>query len=364
MMTNQTLMSDLAIPPGEFLSEILEDLQMTQLDLAKRMGRPAQAINEMIKGNKAITPETAIQLEQVVSVPAHIWTNLESEYRLVQAKAEEELAIAEEASLISKFPYTDLVKQKMVKATRSKLIKVCELRKFFGVSSLRNLDVVKSYNPAFRLSGNNNTSKEAIAAWLRTGSLLSQRIETATYSKTKLLSTIPLIRALTLEIDPNIFLEKLKTYLASSGVALVVIPHYPKTYVTGATFWESKNKAVIMMSLRGSWGDIFWFSLLHEIAHIILHGKRSVFIEGKTKNEEHKEQESEADKFASDNLIPQKQYSDFINGVNFTQESIKCFSEKICIHPGIITGRLQHDSLLPYTKHPCRVRYKWKNSNK
>lgn len=359
MMTNQTLMSDLAIPPGEFLSEILEDLQMTQKDLAKRMGRPVQAINEMIKGNKAITPETAIQLEKVVSVPSHIWTNLESEYRLLQAKAAEELAIAKEGSLVSKFPYADLVKQAMVKPTRDKLIKVRELRKFFGVSSLRNLDVVESYNPAFRLAANNGTSKEAIAAWLRTGSLLSKQIETNAYSKADLLAAIPLIKELTLEDDQHAFVEKLKTCLASCGVALIVIPHYPKTYVSGATFWETKNKAVIMMSLRGSWGDIFWFSLLHEIGHIVLHGKRSIFIEGKTKDEKHKKQESEADKFASDHLIPQKAYSEFAKDLNFTQETIQCFAEQVGIHPGIVTGRLQHDGLLPYSKHLCRVHYKW-----
>lgn len=226
------------------------------------------------------------------------------------------------------------------------------------MSSLRNLDVVESYNPAFRLSGN-SASKEAIAAWLRTGSLLSQKIETSKYTKTKLQSALPLIRELTLEKNPNIFLKKLKTLLAGSGVALVVIPHYPKTYVTGATFWEHKKKAVIMMSLRGSWGDVFWFSLFHEIGHILLHGKRSVFIEGKTINEEHKDQENEADKFASDNLIPINQYSKFTAECVFTQKSIECFSAEIGIHPGIITGRLQHESLLPYTKHPCRVRYKW-----
>lgn len=360
MMTNQILISDLAIPPGEFLIEILEDLQMTQLDLAKRMGRPPQAINEMIKGNKAITPETAIQLEQVVSVPAHIWTNLESEYRLIKAKAKEKLAIAEEASLINAFPYADLRKQGMVKATRDKLVKVCELRRFFGVSSLRNLNVVESYNPAFRLSANSGTSKEAIVAWLRTGRLISQKKETSPYSKTKLLATIPLIRALTLEAHPDIFLKKLNDYLADCGIVLVVIPHYPKTYVTGTTFWESKKKAVVMMSLRGSWGDVFWFSLFHEIAHIILHDKRAVFIEGKTKKEEHKEQENEADQFASDHLIPSKEYTEFTSGVSFSQRAIEDFSEKVGIHAGITTGRLQYDGFLPYTLHPCRVRYKWK----
>lgn len=360
MMTNQTYMSDLAVPPGEFLSEVLEDISMTQLELAKRMGRPPQAINEMIKGVKAITPETAIQLEKVVSVPAHIWTNLESEYRLIIAQEEENVSSKEEVSLVAVFPYLELRKMGFVNATRNGIEKVRELRAFFGVSSLKNLSVVEQYNPAFRLAGDNKVSKEAIVSWLRTGELLSKNIDTEKFSKSKLLAVIPKIRSLTLETNPHVFLSTLREYLADCGVALVVIPHYPKTYVTGATFWRSTDKAVVMMSLRGSWGDIFWFSLLHEIAHIVLHSKRATFIEGRTKNNAHAVQEREADEFASNYLIPVKEYSAFIKICDYSKKAIESFSQKIGIHAGIITGRLQHDNLFPYTKHPCRIRYKWK----
>jgi HTH-type transcriptional regulator/antitoxin HigA len=86
MMTDTKYLSDLAIPPGEYLEEVLDELKITQSDLAKRMGRPAQAISEIVKGIKAITPETAIQLEQVLDVPAQLWTNLEAEFRLILAK--------------------------------------------------------------------------------------------------------------------------------------------------------------------------------------------------------------------------------------------------------------------------------------
>lgn len=359
MITDQTLMSDFAIPPGEFLSDVLEELKMTQLDLAKRMGRPTQAINEIIKGVKIITPETAIQLEKVVSVPASIWTNLEAEYRLIKAKDEESVSIEKETELLPKFPYLELKKQGMVQATRDKLKKVSELRKFFGVSSLKNLNIVEEYNPAFRLATNAKASKESIASWLRTGSVLSEKRDVAKFSKSKLINIIPLIRSLTLEADPNIFLASLTTHLADCGVALVIVPHFPKTYVTGATFWKSPNKAVVMMSLRGSWGDVFWFSLFHEIGHIILHDKRSVFIEGNAKNANYNAQELEADKFASSHLIPDKEFTEFLNNLLFTKESIESFSRKIGIHPGVVTGRLQHNKLLPYTQHPCRVRYKF-----
>jgi len=361
MMTEQTMISDVAIPPGEFLSEVLEEYGMTQKDLAERMSRPPQKINEIIKGSKAITPETALQLEQVVDVPAHIWTGMEAEYRLILAKQKEAVGVEKEVEYLSNFPYADLRKLGLVENTRKAVEKVYALRRFFGVSSLKNLHDVGQYNPAFRLTNNHKVSKEAIVSWLRTGSIFASKADTLPFSKAKLRSIIPDIRALTLEEDADVFTDKLKDMLASVGVALVLIPHFPKTYVTGATFWETKDKAVIMMTFRGSWGDIFWFSLFHEIGHILLHDKRAVFIEGKAMGTDHKNQEQEADEFARDCLIADTDYQYFVskNAHNLCEETITCFAKQTGIHAGIVCGRLQHDNLLHVSQHFCRVRYKW-----
>lgn len=85
MMTKE-VHSVLPIPPGEFLEEVLDDLGMSKEELTERMNRPAAKLGAIFKGEKAITSETALQLEKVTGVPAHIWTGLESEYRLTLAK--------------------------------------------------------------------------------------------------------------------------------------------------------------------------------------------------------------------------------------------------------------------------------------
>ena len=64
------LHSDTPIPPGEFLREHLEESGMSQAELARRLGRPRQAVNEIIRGKKAITAETALQLERVLFDPS------------------------------------------------------------------------------------------------------------------------------------------------------------------------------------------------------------------------------------------------------------------------------------------------------
>ena len=86
MKTNQALYSDLPVPPGEYLLEVLQERGLTQAELARRMGRPLQPINEIVKGKKAITVATALQMEEALGIPAHIWTGLEAEYRLTLAR--------------------------------------------------------------------------------------------------------------------------------------------------------------------------------------------------------------------------------------------------------------------------------------
>lgn len=359
-MTNKQTVSDLAIPPGEYLEEVLSELGLQQSELARRMGRPPQLVNEIIKGEKTITPETSIQLEAVLGVPAYFWGNLESEYRLIKANQAEVENITSEIPLLDKFPYIELSKLELVEKTRDSLKKVNNLRRFFGVASLSNLEGIKEYSPAFRQSTRNEISHESLASWLRAGSIIARKIECSAYNKDILKSKLDEIKSLTKEEDANIFLPKLKLVLQDCGIALVVIPHFKKTQTTGATFWLSKDKAVLMMSLRGSWADIFWFSLFHELGHILLHDKRHTFLENGVSNPEWKKQEDEADDFAQKTLIPSIEFKEFISSCDFSYFAISAFAEKIGVPAGVVTGRLQHEKILPHTIHTGRIRYKWK----
>ena len=89
MATRSETYPDVAIPPGEYLAEEIEARDMTQTKLAKRMGRPLNAINEIINGKKSITATTALQLESAMpEIPARFWLNLETDYQLTRAIAQ------------------------------------------------------------------------------------------------------------------------------------------------------------------------------------------------------------------------------------------------------------------------------------
>jgi Zn-dependent peptidase ImmA (M78 family) len=124
------------------------------------------------------------------------------------------------------------------------------------------------------------------------------------------------------------------------------VPEIPKIRASGATWWINANKAVIQLSLRYKTDDQLWFSFFHEAGHILLHGKKEIFIEDDGDNVK----EDAADKFASDFLIPVKEYDRFIRSGKYGKAAIKQFAGELGIAPGIVVGRLQHDGRL---SHSC-----------
>jgi HTH-type transcriptional regulator/antitoxin HigA len=282
MRTNKEIYSNLAIPPGEYLEEVIGELGMTKDELAQRMGRPATKLSPIFKGEKSITPETALQLEKVVGVPAHVWMGLEAEYRLTLARQEhvqEEENLRKETELIAQYPYNDLVKAGEIAKHTKPVEKVRALQGFFGVTSLSKIPELQRYQPAFRCSKSTRGERtpEAVAAWLRMGERRAQKITCSSYNKDRLHTLLPKLRSFTLQ-QPETFQQQLISALADCGIALVICPHFSKTMTHGATFWLGREKAVLMLTIRGKWADIFWFSLFHEIGHILLHSKQGVIL--------------------------------------------------------------------------------------
>ena len=307
MMTN-TYISDLAIHAGEFLEETLEEIGMTQVELANRLGRPIQAVNEIIKGKKSITSTTALELEDVLGIPSHIWIGLESEYQIVIARQEELKQMEEESKSLKNYPYADLVKLGFVKATTKADEKVDELKRFFSVAKLAQIPQVQAYEPAFRVANTNNVSNEAIATWIQAVRLKAKDMQTDKFDKKKLKDSLAQIKSL-MSLDIKEAINQIQKILNSCGIALVLLPHFKNTKVHGATFWLDNEKAVIAMTLRGSYSDIFWFSFFHEIGHILLHPKREVFLENECVDAKLEKQEDEANEFASETLINEKEYN-------------------------------------------------------
>jgi len=359
MGTETRLWPNVAIPPGETLAETIEALGISQAELARRAGRPVQAISEIIQGRKEITAETAIELERVVGIPAHVWVRLEADYRTAKAMLADRHRLREEVPIARRCPYLEMAKLGWLPETEDAVERVSQLLGFFGVASLSNL----SATAAWRKSDALTIDECALAAWLRKGELEAQRFELQEFDPDGLAASLSAIRSFTLE-PPTQFEPKLRRLLNSLGVALVFVPHLKKTGAHGATRWIGR-RAVVQLSVRFGWADIFWFTLFHELSHLLLHGRKGVFIN--FLNDQRDKYEREADAYAGDVLIPHALYDKFLGKCGhyrfLPQSDVVEFAAEIGVHPGIVVGRLHHDGRLkPSILNELRQQYRLKEA--
>lgn len=356
---------DSVTPPGEILAEILEDRGMTQAELAQRTGRPRKTISEIVNAKAAITPDTAIQLERALGIKASFWGKLEANYRDYLARDEERERLADQVGWVQEFPVNEMVREGWLTGWPSDPIQqVRELLGFFGVANpaqwrQRNAALQAS----FRQSATFEIDQNAVAVWLRMGEKLAQEVHCESYNKERFLEALLEARNLTNQ-RPEEFVPKLSEICAAAGVAVVFVPQMPKSRVSGVARWLSPEKALVQLSLRYRKNDYLWFTFFHEAAHILLHAKRTVFLEA-DKSDDDEDREREANEFAANWLIPPAQFKAIRSAAvaasgRISKMVVLSWARSVGIAPGIVVGRLQHEGLLPYQKlNGLKVTLEW-----
>lgn len=339
---------NVAIHPGFTLEETLDSLGMSQKDLAERTGLTEKHISQIINCKASITPATAIKFERVLGVKAEGWINLERNYRITLARLEAERTQAEEEERAKQFTcYNELVALGAVAkaAARDYKTKAENLMRYFRVDSLayvRNVQDMAYAGVAFR-NMKKDVSHDSLAAWLRYGEIEAEKIEVGEFSVPGIKSALSEARKLTKQ--PKGFEKKLQELFAPHGVAIVYAPYFAKTKINGATRWVG-DKAVVQLNTKGTFGDIFWFTLFHEIGHLVLHGKKAKFLDFDGSGND--EKEKEADEFAVNQLIPSEAYGILMRRPQVTVAEAHGFCEAIDIDFGILIGRLAHEGKLSW----------------
>lgn len=333
--------SFIATPPGTTIKEQLLDRELSQKEFALRMGMSEKHISKLINGEVKLTPDVAVRLEMVLGVPAKFWNSLESVYRekLIKAKAENEMEADKE--LARRLPYREMSKNGWVPETRDATEKVIYLRKYFEVVNLEIIEDMNLSKIACRRLAETEKGNLALLAWAQKAKLEARTIETSLIDLKTLKKKLPQIRNMT-TMNPAEFCPSLMEMLASCGIALVFLPHIGGSFLHGATFYDG-NKIVIGLTVRGKDADKFWFSLFHELGHILLGHINQPY--GTTD-----EDEIFADNFAKETLIPTEIFQAFTSKNDFSNKSICAFAQKENILCGIVVGRLQKEGYINYTR--------------
>jgi hypothetical protein len=248
----------------------------------------------------------------------------------------------EKSTWLSELPLRDMIKFRWLDTAYAANDQVTACLQFFNVPDIQTWR--KTYRDvlemaAFRTSPTFASTPAAVAAWLRRGEIMSSAIECRQWNPKRFEEELRNIRSLSRKKDPQLFLPELQKRCAECGVAVVVVRAPSGCRASGATRFISESKALLLLSFRYLSDDHFWFTFFHEAGHLLLHGKRALFLEGagfaSTKKEE------EANTFSAEMLIPPEYKPDFLNlGIN-SREVIR-FAMRVGISPGIVVGQLQY----------------------
>ena len=258
------------------------------------------------------------------------------------------------------FPVAELVKRGVIGKPSSNGEAVSALLAFFGVASVEAWQAkYGTANVAYRHSPSFESDKPALAAWLRLAEVTASQQDCADYDAAAFKSALARVRGLTRVDVPNA-LDTARELCNEAGVAFSLVRPLPKARLSGAAWWITPRKPVIAVSARHKTDDHLWFSVFHEAAHLLLHSKRSVFVDGSDHDDGLVE--AQANEWATRFLISHQDWRRFVATGTPRRRDIVRFAEEQGVAPGIVVGSLQHARVLPWNRfNDLKVRLQWTN---
>ncbi|MBQ7503112.1 helix-turn-helix domain-containing protein [bacterium] len=338
--------------PGEILYSEISELGMKQKELAIRTGVSEKHISMIINGTKSISNSFARKLDIALNSENGTWAKKQADYDEYTSMLEERNHITEtELSILKslKDVVEYLLKTGIMRNHCGESEKILQLRKILCVNNLSVIPQI-SYNAAYRAQitkTTKNIDPYILFAWQRICEIHAENIIiNHPFNPKKLLKSTPEIKSKMFIDDPNCMIRELKLIFAKCGIAFEVVHHFRGAPVQGFIKRTINEKVILCLTIRGKRADKFWFSLFHEIGHLLNGDLNNRFIDFDSVKSEIEEN---ADAFARDALIDPKLYKEFIlSGDYHNLDKINSFSLSAGVQPWITIGRLHNDEWLDW----------------
>lgn len=351
----------LVSPPGDTIVNILEQRELSIEEFAQRVGLSEARAQQLIDGRRAIDRDLARRLAATLGATERFWIAREHDYRAVVSPPQD-MRVETVAQLMAKLPVRDMQNFGWIAPAQSDETKIAACLEFFDVSTFAQWQ--GRYENAFqeasyRRSTVHRSCEIATTAWLRQGEIETQREAVAIWNPIVLEEQIDHLRRLTWFKSPALFLPKVKGLLADAGVKFAIVRAPKGCTASGAVRVLPDDTPHIQLSFRFLADDQFWFSLFHEIGHLLLHFERMPILESQDGGES--EIEKEADDYAA-NTIVQPEFQEELYSLPASRFPIIEFAKRAGVAPGLIVGRLQHEGLLRYNQmQHLKRRFVWKD---
>lgn len=334
----------IAFHPGSYIEDIIDELNITQDEFAKRMGVSSKTISKIVNGKANITEVLAEKLSRFTGTSFKTWMNLQASYNKKVIEIKNKMALDEEKEIAKEIDFNYFKKElKIIEDNTYRINEKIEfLRRFLNISSLSYL---KDFNSNVSYRNNKFSSDINEKSIIKSNVMLEIAINEArkkadkSLDINKLKSKLNDLKSL-INSNDKVY-EKLEENLLECGIILVTLPYFKGSNLNGAVYKFNNGSVLLLITDKQKRLDIFWFTLLHEIGHIINKDFNSNLDKNKYDCNENK-----ADKFAQDFLINPISYKKFVENHEFDRESLENFAKDNFITSDIVVGRLKNDGYI------------------
>lgn len=330
----------IAFHPGYYIKEIVEDSGLTQADFARRMDTTPKNLSILLKGEQAISLDIAMKLSRMLGTSVEYWLNLQKNYETLVAEFKLQEELQKEKEIFKLIDYNYFCKNfGLPELPRKTELQIEKVRSFLGIATLSVLQE-KNLSVSFRSYSGKLSVSNIVNANIMVQIAINIAIKTTApvYNKKKFEDVIT--KVLNLTCDETKLVETLQEEFREAGVIFIALPNIRNSGINGATKKIGRNVMVMVNDRRG-YADTFWFSLYHEIGHVINNDYQITF-------EEKNKTEDKADSYAEHMLVPEMEFRKFVDENQFDEESIRNFASKINRDPGIVLGRLQKEKKVAF----------------
>lgn len=350
--------------PGDSIQAILRQRGWTVDDLSDRLGIGDPPTRRLLTGESEITEAVATLLAQHLGGSQRFWLSRERQYReSLHAVAADELARS--------LPIAQMIKLGWIDKHQSWRDQALAGLEFLDVddAAAGNRRVRDALSGSrYRSSSAHQPDPVTRAVWIRKTEIEATKLSIGEWSPARALAQVGSLRALTRVRDPEKFVPELQTVAASFGVAVVIVRPPMGAALSGAAFEAADGRKVIALTARHLSDDHFWFTLMHELGHLVLHAGEGSFVDdfdGDRLSDAADAMEREADRFAQNALWPNRE-SDLAgtHSPRVSKREILKVASEIGVSPGVAVGQLQHQGILQFNQlNTLKRRYRWEGSS-
>ncbi|RTY85397.1 ImmA/IrrE family metallo-endopeptidase [Flavobacterium sp. LS1P28] len=331
--------------PGEALSRLLDDRNLSQRELASRLDIAHSLLSNILNCNRPINIKLAISLEAAGFDDANKWLIRQMEFDLHEAQKDKKLIQKQEEikglnEIENLVPISFLKKHLPTQSeSGSSLQTIYDVYGANDISTLKQKVETYTFNN-FRKSLKFKENRNNVVAWSYLAEYKAKLVNSKPFDPSKEDELIDRLKACFYENKKTI--SKTKSILEDYGIVFFTLDRPPQTPVDGKAFMSNENPSIVL-SLKYNRLDNFAFNIMHELGHVFKHLTKSKYKNTTffTNSPNVTREEFEADSYAKDNLISPEIWNDFVDQYDeFDDECILKFSKKARVHPAIIRGRI------------------------